>query len=147
MSTLLHDELETATYARSFLDELIANSEHATVVGLSGDLGAGKTTFTKKLAQSLGVIDEILSPTFVLAKYYQIPKGGKWNELIHIDAYRIENENELTALRFAEILSDPKKLIIIEWPEQIGVQYPTHAYTLRFDTIDEHIRRVEYTHE
>ena len=147
MGIQLHNELETAAYARTFLDQLVADTQHATVVGLSGDLGAGKTTFTKKVGSALGISDEILSPTFVLAKFYQIPTGKKWTQLVHIDAYRIEDEHELVALRFSELLSDPKKLIIIEWPEQLPSQYPAYAHTLRFDTIDEHIRSVEEIHE
>lgn len=132
---------ETATFAKQYISSLKGSDANATVVGLSGDLGSGKTAFVKLAAKELGVADEVLSPTFVLAKYYPL-SGRAWNELIHIDAYRIEGEGELTVLRLGEMLKNPKKLIFIEWPEQLGKQYPEFAVTLRFMFIDEHTRSV-----
>lgn len=132
---------EMSAFAEEISRTLTPSEAVATVVGLSGDLGSGKTAFTKALAKALEVKEEILSPTFVLAKFYAL-HGQKWNTLVHIDAYRIENENELTVLRFDELLADPKKLVVIEWPEQVGKRYPLFASTLRFIFIDESTRTV-----
>ena len=141
MEHMLSNLDETKAFATQFVSTLTRNDTTATVVGLSGDLGSGKTAFVKIAAQVLGVTDQVVSPTFVLAKFYPLA-GKEWNELIHIDAYRIEDENELHALRYEEILSNPKKLVFIEWPEQLGKHYPSFASTLRFMFIDEHTRQV-----
>ena len=132
---------EMAIFAETFVSSLTPSESFATVVGLSGDLGSGKTAFTKMAAKALGVKDEVLSPTFVIAKFYPLD-GKHWNELIHIDAYRIEDEHELTPLRLDEMLNNRKKLICIEWPEQLGRRYPEFASTLRFMFIDEQTRKV-----
>ena len=141
MEHILNNLDETKEFATQFISALTRNNATATVVGLSGDLGSGKTAFVKIAAQVLGVTEEVLSPTFVLAKFYPL-SGKEWDELIHIDAYRIEDENELHVLRFEEMLNNPKKLLFIEWPEQLGKHYPLFASTLRFMFIDEHTRSV-----
>src|SRR3989344_4371105 len=110
---------ELQDFAGGFLEVLVPNKEGATVVGLSGDLGSGKTAFVKVLAKALGVEEEVLSPTFVIAKFYEIG-GGHWRRLVHIDLYRIDDPEELKALRFAEILADHGNLVVIEWPERTG---------------------------
>ena len=93
----------------------------ATVLALSGDLGAGKTAFTQMCAKHLGIEDVVVSPTFVIAKFYSIEREQfPWNRLIHIDAYRLESWQELQALGFDEIFTDPNNLVIIEWPEQVA---------------------------
>src|SRR3989344_9587149 len=109
---------ELQDFAGGFLEELVPNKEWATAVGLSGELGSGKTAFVKVLAKALGVEEEVLSPTFVIAKFYEI-RGGHWRKLVHIDLYRVDDPEELKALRFAEILADHGNLVVIEWPERM----------------------------
>ena len=142
----MKNEADIALFAEELIEKLGTNSKHATVVGLSGELGAGKTTLTKKIANHLSISEEILSPTFVIAKYYPIP-NGKWSELVHIDAYRIEDERELLPLRFAELLTDPQKLIIIEWPEKIKGAYPKYSTTIQLTFVDEVTRYIETKNE
>lgn len=141
MEHTVKDLRELSLLADEFAEQLRPADATATVIGLSGDLGSGKTAFTKALAAVLGIKDDILSPTFVLAKFYPL-SGKPWKELVHIDAYRIEDEHELSALRFNEMVADPKKLIIIEWPEQLGKHYPSFASTLKFTFVDEHTRTI-----
>lgn len=94
----------------------------ACIVGLSGHLGAGKTSFTKLLAKELGITETVTSPTFVIMKIYEIPAGtSSFKRLVHIDAYRLEKRNELEALDFERISSDPHNLMIVEWPENAGL--------------------------
>jgi tRNA threonylcarbamoyladenosine biosynthesis protein TsaE len=81
----------------------------------------------KALARELGVAHEITSPTFVVMKSYEIPAHAFLKTLTHIDAYRIEDEDEMRVLGFAEILSDPTRLVCAEWPEQIPNLIPKHA--------------------
>ena len=116
---------ETAKIAEDFASGLKPNKERATIVGLYGELGSGKTTFMKYFAEFLGVGETVQSPTFVIEKIYKI-KDGVFRHLIHIDAYRIEKEEEMLNLGWQKIVSDPKNLICIEWPERIKDIMPEH---------------------
>ena len=82
------------------------------LICLEGDLGAGKTTFTKYLCWALKIKGEILSPTFVLERQYKAKKF----DVHHYDLYRLENENQLEDLQIVENL-EQGDVCIIEWPE------------------------------
>ncbi|MGI4759035.1 MAG: tRNA (adenosine(37)-N6)-threonylcarbamoyltransferase complex ATPase subunit type 1 TsaE [Janthinobacterium lividum] len=85
------------------------------LVILRGDLGAGKTTLVKGIAQSLGADpDEVTSPTFTLVHEYQ----GKKRKLYHLDLYRLEREAELLALGLEEMEADPDAFVLVEWGEK-----------------------------
>ena len=116
---------ETQKIADDFLAGLTPFADKATVVGLSGNLGAGKTAFTKCVAKSLGVEDTVTSPTFVIEKIYEL-QNQKFTHLIHIDAYRLESGDKLLNLGWQRIISDPKNLILIEWPEMVESVMPEH---------------------
>lgn len=88
------------------------------VLILKGDLGVGKTTLTQFLLKSLGVKKNVTSPTFALLKYYKI-KSKTRKRFLHLDAYRIEDENELLALDLDDELIDKETFLVIEWPEKI----------------------------
>ena len=103
------------------------NPAGAVVVGLSGELGAGKTTLVQEIARLFGVEEDVTSPTFVVAKHYDITDvGNRFSSLIHMDAYRIENETELGPVGFSEFCNKEGALVIVEWPEKIK-----HAMTQR----------------
>jgi len=104
----------------------------ATVVTLSGELGAGKTTFAQGIARALGVEETVSSPTFVIEKIYQL-SGQRFEKLIHIDAYRLKNQHELDVLGWKEIITEPKNLIVLEWPERVAEAIPENAIRIRFD--------------
>ena len=72
--------------------------EGATTVGLKGNLGSGKTTFSQFVAEELGIDEQITSPTFVIQKRYKIQNSDKFDTLIHIDAYRLSFGEELKVL-------------------------------------------------
>lgn len=123
-----HSLEETQKIAADWLESISKSrkdSKEATVAGLSGHLGAGKTAFVKAIARELGVTETVTSPTFVIMKIYEIKKQGlplltiPWKRMIHIDAYRLERGEEMEALGFAELAADPANLIFIEWPENI----------------------------
>ncbi|HEY0220833.1 MAG TPA: tRNA (adenosine(37)-N6)-threonylcarbamoyltransferase complex ATPase subunit type 1 TsaE [Candidatus Paceibacterota bacterium] len=124
MKFITHGEEENIKIVEAFLSKLSPKSE-AVVVGLYGDLGAGKTTFTKAVAKVLGVPDTITSPTFVIEKIYELV-DQKFLHLIHIDAYRLDKEEELLNLGWKNIISDPKNIILIEWPEKVSGIIPEH---------------------
>lgn len=119
MKKLSKGPTDTDKIAELFLDKIIKKStknKGATVVGLLGDLGAGKTTFTQFVAKYLGIKNKVNSPTFVIIKKYPL-KIRNYKFLIHIDAYRLKNENELLRLGWQEIINDKEHLVFIEWPE------------------------------
>jgi len=104
----------------------------ASVLALHGDLGAGKTTFVQAIAGALGVEETVVSPTFVIMKKYETA-DGRFKNIIHIDAYRIEESKELDVLGFSEELARPSSLICIEWPERIAERLPIETMHLYFD--------------
>jgi tRNA threonylcarbamoyladenosine biosynthesis protein TsaE len=106
------------TTARNILDHTLRSG--VSVLALSGDLGAGKTTLTKSIGFELGIQETIVSPTFVVAKFYKIHNPDyPWKQLLHIDAYRLESWVEITTLRLDEEFTNPQTLVILEWPEHI----------------------------
>lgn len=120
--------------------------EGATVIALKGDLGAGKTAFVKAVAKLLGITHEITSPTFVIMKSYEIPAHTFFKTLIHMDAYRIEDEDEMRVLKFGEILSDQSTLVCIEWPEKIQNLIPENAFSIEFMLNQDGTRDITYAH-
>jgi len=107
----------------------------AAVLGLSGDLGAGKTTFVQTLAKKLGVQETVTSPTFVIMKSYSVK--GRFKKLVHIDAYRVENIDEMRVLGFAELLEQKDTIICIEWAEKIKELLPKETVQLKFQLVGE----------
>ena len=95
----------------------------STLVTLSGELGAGKTAFTKTVAHALGVEEIVTSHTFVLEKNYPL-SGQLFKRLIHIDAYRLEKGEDLAPLGFDELMQDSGNLILLEWPEKVARALP-----------------------
>jgi tRNA threonylcarbamoyladenosine biosynthesis protein TsaE len=134
---------ETGEIAKDFLEKIaLSYGDKATVVGLYGDLGSGKTAFAKAVAKTLGVELDITSPTFVIEKKYKT-KDKKFPNLIHIDAYRLDSTKEIIALDWNEILKDPRNLILIEWPERIADVLPENHSKIFFNFIGEFEREIE----
>ena len=147
MKTISQNEKQTALFAKNVAKEICRRlaSIEATVVGLYGNLGAGKTAFTKAVAKELGIRETVSSPTFVLERIYKLPKkpGHHFTHLIHIDAYRFDDEKELLHLGWTEIISDPKNLIFIEWPEQVAGIMPKGHIQIHFKHKGENTREIE----
>lgn len=125
---------ETKQAAFDFAANLKPRDTDATIVGLYGELGAGKTTFMKYLAEYFGVKETVQSPTFVIMKSFNLSTHPFFNKLIHIDAYRLEDPSEMLKLGWQEMISDPKNLICIEWPEKIENILPPHIM-VRFEHV------------
>lgn len=100
--------------------------EKARIIALVGDLGAGKTTFTKHFLRALGVEEDVISPTFLIIKSYPL-KGLFYTQAIHIDTYRLEDPQELLKLGFQEVINNPKNIVLIEWAERIKELLPESA--------------------
>ena len=133
---------ETQTLASDWLKSLDTSLAEATIVGLYGNLGAGKTTFTQAVAKELGVGDIVNSPTFVIEKIYET-KHPHFIRLVHIDAYRLENGKELQNLNFEELVNNAHNLIIIEWPENVKEILPENHIRIHCEFIDETSRKFE----
>ncbi len=111
---------ETAKIAGDFVKSLKPKEGQALVVGLHGELGVGKTTFMKYVAEAFGIKETIQSPTFVIMKIYSTSPPTFFKRSIHIDAYRLENGRELLKLGWTQILQDSQNIIFIEWPEKVA---------------------------
>jgi len=110
------------------------------VVCLHGDLGAGKTTFVKGIAEYFGINkDEIISPTFIIVNHL---KTNSFN-IIHIDAYRIEDENNMLESGVLEYFGDKNSIVFIEWSENIKKYIPENNVKHIFFSIKENQRDIE----
>jgi tRNA threonylcarbamoyladenosine biosynthesis protein TsaE len=124
---------ETEKIAKIFLKKILEDfSSHdgASVIGLVGNLGAGKTTFMQAVAKHLGIKDKVRSPTFVIIKKYPLEKNQKnkkYDFLFHLDAYRLSSEKELLSLGWKEIIENEKNLVFVEWPQNVIKIIPPHA--------------------
>jgi tRNA threonylcarbamoyladenosine biosynthesis protein TsaE len=136
------DLTNTLQIAQTFLMSCKPFDDKARVVGLIGDLGAGKTTFTQAVAQELGVTEAVTSPTFVIEKIYKL-EGKEFDHLIHIDAYRLEKAEELINLGWHDITANPKNLIFVEWPEKVAAVMPPHTQKISFTNVSETTREIE----
>lgn len=110
-----------------------APRRRATVVVLSGELGAGKTTFVQGFLRGAGVRRRAQSPTFVLMRRYKLPAAAKaFSNIVHMDAYRLKGPDQLAALSFDVILKEPRNLVLIEWGERIKDALPRGTRRLQF---------------
>jgi len=114
MKYIAKNEKETISFAKTMAKDFVGGE----VIGLIGDLGAGKTTFAKGLALGLGVKVNVNSPTFVLMKVYPVKKG-KIKNLVHIDAYRIDCWEDLEVIGADEYFYNPESVVVIEWADRI----------------------------
>ncbi len=123
---------DTEKIAYEFADTLKGNE----IILLEGDLGAGKTTFTKSLAKALGIKEHITSPTFTLVNEYH---SGKFT-LYHFDMYRLEDEDEAIEIGLDEYFND-NAISIIEWPERIKDLLPQNCIKIKIEKIDDNSRK------
>ena len=128
----------------NFALELSQQLHGGEVLALRGDLGAGKTTFTKGLAEGLKVVDTITSPTFVILKEYSGKIQEKKVSFVHIDAYRSETIEDIKSVGIEDFLDRDDVVMIVEWPEKIQEILPTTAFWIDFNNISETEREITY---
>ncbi len=110
---------------------------------LSGDIGAGKTTFVQGLARPLQTGDQIQSPTFtIVAEHAGTGADGKPLRLYHIDLYRIEGDSDLDSIGLDEYLSDPNGVTVIEWPERGRDWMPKEYLLIDLQTVSDSKRNL-----
>ncbi|MES2668454.1 MAG: tRNA (adenosine(37)-N6)-threonylcarbamoyltransferase complex ATPase subunit type 1 TsaE [Patescibacteria group bacterium] len=140
------DSLETLSEeAALFASSLAPVPGRATLVTLSGELGAGKTAFTQAAARSLGVTDAVTSPTFVLLKSYPLA-GMPFETLVHIDAYRLTGGEELAPLAFDAVMHDAGTLVMLEWPEMVADGLPHADISIRLEALPDESRSITYAY-
>ena len=134
---------ELPTFAEKLLSFIKRNSNKngATVLALSGDLGAGKTALVQAIAKALGVAVVPPSPTFVIMRSYETG-DPVFNTLTHIDAYRFESIEELRPLHLDHVFSKQGGLVCVEWPEKLGAAIPKEAFHIGLISIGENEREV-----
>ncbi len=128
----VNSEQEMIEAGRRFAREILAadssgsSSEAAgpklgvTVIELVGDVGAGKTTFTRGLAEGLGVKEAISSPSFTISKAYALPTGGN---LVHYDFYRLEDPGVMSE-DLMESIEGAGNVVVVEWGESVAEILP-----------------------
>ena len=142
--TVTHSAAETESLGEAWGREALKGL----VIGLSGDLGAGKTQLVKGLARGLGVTDRVHSPTFTLVNVYS---GGRLT-LFHLDLYRLETREQILSAGFEEYLQ-PDGIAVIEWAERwfgemqirgAGATFPSCFRSVRIAITSETERQIHY---
>lgn len=109
-----------------------------TVVELIGDVGAGKTTFTRGLAKGLGTKEEITSPSFTISKSYALPNG---KTLVHYDFYRLKDPG-LMIEDLEENLNNKNNIIVVEWGNSVTNILPKNHIIIEINYNEDNTREV-----
>lgn len=137
---ITHNQEETMGFAAKIARGLKGGE----VFALSGELGGGKTTFTKGLAEALKVEETITSPTFVILKAYPAKIGNKKIQFVHIDAYRCDNIEDVKSVGIEDYLGRKDVLLVVEWAEKIKDILPKNIINISFKLSGENTREIIY---
>ena len=129
---ITHSEQEMLQFGKDFA------KKSPKVIELVGDVGVGKTTFARGLAEGLDIKEPITSPSFTISKSYALKNGGR---LIHYDFYRLPDPG-LMVDDLAENLQNPKNIIVIEWGESISDILPENHAKIEIKYIDNDSREI-----
>lgn len=137
MKKITKSDKETVKLGNEFAKKL----KPGDVIFLFGDLGFGKTTFTKGIAEGLGIKERIISPTFTIIREHKVKiqnskgkneikkstptkSGSVIMKMFHVDLYRVENEKQLKEIGISEIINNRSSIVIVEWPEKLPEKKP-----------------------
>ncbi len=137
-TTHTHSAEETIAFGRTLATELTP----PLLILLRGDLGAGKTTLVKGIAEGFGAAsaDDVTSPTFTLVHEYRGPRAA----LYHIDLYRVDTERELETMGLDDLVG-PANILLIEWGEKFPRFVRERNVEIVLERIDENERRIQVT--
>jgi len=137
MATFIsHSASETEAFAKKRVGAL----DSGWVIGLIGDLGAGKTQFARGIARGIGVTDRIHSPTFALLNIYETGRVPFY----HIDLYRLETHDQIVAAGLENYILDPIGIAVVEWMDRWQGALPSRFQSIEIETLDENSRRITY---
>lgn len=114
---------------------------HPAVICLYGNLGSGKTTFTKGFAKGLGIKERIISPTFMLVRQH---KGKDKIIFYHVDLYRLNSKQEIKNLGLDEVFEDKNGIVVVEWAERIKDEKPKKRWDICFEHLKEKTRKITF---
>ena len=129
-------------YSLQKIDDVARQLTHSftyPIVAFEGQMGSGKTTLIQSIVSQLGSEDTVNSPTFGLVNQYTTTKG----EVIHMDLYRLEKEDELEQLGFEDYIRTGD-LCLIEWPEMVAKAIEGECHHIYLELIDEHKRKLTF---
>ena len=113
---------------KAFAEKFAASLKGGEVVGLVGDLGAGKTTFVQLLAAAFGVEAAVKSPTFILMQILPTAKRTGVHRLCHVDAYRLKDWDELASIGFEDYAGEERTVTLVEWADRVPEIHRFPAY-------------------
>lgn len=133
MKYISKNQAETAALARTLYGEVLREGQgiSAVIIGLSGELGAGKTAFAREFIKAAGVKERVVSPTFPIIRSFELKGGRKrFKKIYHIDAYRVETA-DLLKLGLKEIIGNWQNIALIEWADKIKSALPRNAIWIK----------------
>jgi tRNA threonylcarbamoyladenosine biosynthesis protein TsaE len=137
---LIFQSIEQTKQFSALMGSFLVGGE---VLELRGDVGSGKTTFTKGLAEGLGIDDEVQSPSFTISRFYT---GRDGLELHHYDFYRLPDPG-IMRYDIAESTADARAITVVEWAETVAGVLPENRTVLTFAYgDDEHDRTMTVEH-
>ena len=140
ITIISNSEKETFNFAKDFVKQFKGGE----IIELYGNLGSGKTIFTKGLAFGIGIKEVVNSPTFVIMKIYKIKKKYyKIKNLVHIDAYRINSDEDVVDIGIKEYFNRDDTVIIIEWAENIKKIILQKNIKIKIKIINKNIRKIK----
>ena len=138
MKYTTHSEEETRAVAKEFA----ATLKGGEVIALQGNLGAGKTTFVRGVAEALGANGKIKSPTFAVVHEYETG-SEEIERVVHLDLYRLEDPEELHNVGLEDLITEAS-VTFVEWPEKVGelIEY-SHQIAIDHGCEDERTITIE----
>jgi len=121
--------------------DILKNAEPHRVFAFDGQMGAGKTTFIKKLCEEMGTVDVVNSPTFAIVNVYDVEQPYK-GEVYHFDCYRLKDIREAIDFGAEEYLYSGN-YCFIEWPEMIDALLPDDTVWVRISVLENGDRRLK----
>ncbi len=133
-------EKQTIKFGKKFSKKLNGGE----TLALIGNLGSGKTIFTKGIAKGLGINKHITSPTFVLMKKYKTDKNNI-KTFVHVDAYRLKDSKELLNIGIKDWFNKKDTVVVIEWADKVKDILPKNTKSIHFKqgSNDKEIRKIK----
>ena len=128
-----HSPAETEAIAKHFAKSI----ERGWLIGLAGDLGAGKTQFVRGFARGLGATERVHSPTFALLNSYESGRAP----LYHIDLYRLDSDDQIVAAGLTDYF-EPQGIAIVEWIDRWRGPLPRNFHRVEIEVLDDTRRRI-----